>query len=175
MATASPTPFGASYNDPPGRPMSRANFRSQASRPNLKRGAPLASQSVNNGSAQPPAWKFSIGDSSDDEIPVPPMKFSAGVKALLGDEASTIGGSSPSQNKRANRELLGKRRPGQQGEQVQSLSGRAYGNGRLLLLRRDLGAQGLYGYLRVLWHPQSCEKRPLRLTGIHLLLPDTRI
>ncbi|KAK3167166.1 hypothetical protein OEA41_010292 [Lepraria neglecta] len=97
MATASPTPFSASYNDPPGRPMSRANFRSQASRPNLKRGAPLASQSVNNGSAQPPAWKFSIGDSSDDEIPVPPMKFSAGVKALLGDEASMIGGSSPSQ------------------------------------------------------------------------------
>ena len=52
---------------------------------------------MNNGTAQTPAWKFSIGDSSDDDIPVPPMKFSAGVKALLGDEASIVGGSSPSQ------------------------------------------------------------------------------
>lgn len=38
-----------------------------------------------------------MGDSSDDEIPVPPMKFSAEAKALLGDEASVMGGSSPSQ------------------------------------------------------------------------------
>lgn len=39
-----------------------------------------------------------MGDSSDDEAPVPPpMKFSADVKALLGDEASVLGTSSPSQ------------------------------------------------------------------------------
>ena len=41
-----------------------------------------------------------MGDSSDDELPVPPMKFSAEAKALLGDEASVIGGSSPSQQER---------------------------------------------------------------------------
>ena len=79
--------------------MSRATIRSQPSRPNLKRGAPLASSQIENALAQPAAWKFSIGDSSDDEIPVPPMKFSAGVKALLGDDASVIGGSSPSQQR----------------------------------------------------------------------------
>ncbi|KAK0511035.1 hypothetical protein JMJ35_006587 [Cladonia borealis] len=99
MATVSPTPLGASYNDNFGRPMSRATARSQPSRPNLKRGAPLASSQTENVPAQSAAWKFSIGDSSDDEIPVPPMKFSAGVKALLGDDASVIGGSSPSQQK----------------------------------------------------------------------------
>ena len=99
MATVSPTPLGASYNDNLGRPMSRATIRSQPSRPNLKRGAPLASSQVENAPAQSAAWKFSIGDSSDDEIPVPPMKFSAGVKALLGDDASVIGGSSPSQQR----------------------------------------------------------------------------
>ena len=39
-----------------------------------------------------------MGDSSDDEAPVPPsMKFSAEVKALLGDEASIVAASSPSQ------------------------------------------------------------------------------
>ena len=99
MAAVSPTPLGASYNDNLGRPMSRATIRSQPSRPNLKRGAPLASSQTENAAAQPAAWKFSIGDSSDDEVPVPPMKFSAGVKALLGDDASVIGGSSPSQQK----------------------------------------------------------------------------
>lgn len=35
-------------------------------------------------------------DSSDDEVPVPPIKFSAEAKALLGDEASVVYGSSPS-------------------------------------------------------------------------------
>lgn len=44
----------------------------------------------------PHQWKFAIGDSSDDEVPVPPMKFSAEAKAILGDEASAIEGSSPS-------------------------------------------------------------------------------
>lgn len=39
------------------------------------------------------AWKLSIGDSSDDEVPVPPMKLSAEAKAILGDDASVIGGS----------------------------------------------------------------------------------
>ena len=38
-----------------------------------------------------------MGDSSDDESPVPPMKFSAEAKALLGVEASVMEGSSPQQ------------------------------------------------------------------------------
>ncbi|KAL8876888.1 MAG: hypothetical protein Q9192_008783, partial [Flavoplaca navasiana] len=38
---------------------------------------------------------FSMGDSSDDEIPVPPMKISAEAKAILGDEASVMDRSSP--------------------------------------------------------------------------------
>ncbi len=96
VSTASPTPLGPSYLDPPGRPRSRQNLRSQPSRPNLKRNAPLSQKSDANVSALPQAWKFSIGDSSDDEAPVAPMKFSAEAKALLGEEASVLGGSSPS-------------------------------------------------------------------------------
>ena len=97
ISAASPIPIGASYLDPPGRPKSRQNLRSQPSRPNLKRNAPLSQRSDANVSALPQAWKFSIGDSSDDEAPVAPMKFSAEAKALLGEEASVLGGSSPSQ------------------------------------------------------------------------------
>ena len=97
ISAASPTPIGASYLDPPLRPRSRQNLRSQRSRPNLKRNAPLSQKSDANVSALPQAWKFSIGDSSDDEVPVAPMKFSAEAKALLGEEASVLGGSSPSQ------------------------------------------------------------------------------
>ena len=41
-------------------------------------------------------WRIPIGDSSDDELPVPPIVFSAEAKAILEDEASVIGGSSPS-------------------------------------------------------------------------------
>ena len=96
VSAASPTPLGASYIDPPG-PRSRQNLRSQPSRPNLKRNAPLSQKSNANVSTLPQAWKFSIGDSSDDEAPVAPMKFSAEAKALLGEEASVLGGSSPSQ------------------------------------------------------------------------------
>lgn len=97
ISAASPTPIGASYRDPLGPPKSRQNLRSQPSRPNLKRNAPLSQMSDANVSALPQAWKFSIGDSSDDEAPVAPMKFSAEAKALLGEEASVLGGSSPSQ------------------------------------------------------------------------------
>ena len=97
ISAVSPTPIGASYLDPPVRPRSRQNLKSQPSRPNLKRNAPLSQKSGANVSALPQAWKFSIGDSSDDEVPVAPMKFSAEAKALLGEEASILGGSSPSQ------------------------------------------------------------------------------
>ncbi|KAI9886299.1 MAG: hypothetical protein M1823_001908 [Watsoniomyces obsoletus] len=43
---------------------------------------------------EPSARPFSVGDSSDDELPEP-MKFSALTKALLEGEASAIGGSPP--------------------------------------------------------------------------------
>ena len=97
ISVASPTPLGASYLDPPLRPRSRQTLRSQPSRPNLKRNAPLSQRPDANVSALPQAWNFSIGDSSDDEVPVAPMKFSAEAKALLGEEASVLVGSSPSQ------------------------------------------------------------------------------
>ena len=52
-----------------------------------------------------------MGDSSDDEIPVPPMKFSAEVKSLLGDEAMAIEGSSPSQKKEEAKPIMRLDRP----------------------------------------------------------------
>ncbi|KAK4696355.1 serine/threonine-protein kinase TTK/MPS1, partial [Lecanoromycetidae sp. Uapishka_2] len=107
---ASPTPLGATYNELPGRSMSRQHMRSQTSRPNLRRGAPLISKPIEYGSGLPQSWKFSMGDSSDDEIPVPPMKFSAEAKALLGDEASVIGGSSPSQKENVQRQSIVQKR-----------------------------------------------------------------
>ena len=97
IVTASPTPLGAIHDEYNRKSMSRQNVRRQPSRPNLRRGSPISSKSVLNGSLLPQTWKFSMGDSSDDEIPEPPVKFSAEAKALLGDEASMIGGSSPSQ------------------------------------------------------------------------------
>jgi len=95
MATGSPTPFN--HNDISGRPISRHHMRTQVSRPNLKRGTAHVSKPAVNGSALPSSWKFTLGDSSDDEAPPPPPKFSAGTKAFLGDDASIIGTSSPSQ------------------------------------------------------------------------------
>ena len=105
MAAASPTPFAASYGDPARRPLSRQNVSKFSSRPNLRRGEPL-SQSVSNAPSLPQSWKFSVGDSSDDELPVPPMKLSAEAKALLGDEASVMEGSSPSQKEHGPRNGL---------------------------------------------------------------------
>lgn len=96
MAAVSPTPFAASYGDPSRWTMSHQKARKSSSRPHLRRDN-SQSQSANNGPPLPPAWKFSIGDSSDDEMPVPPMKFSAEAKALLGEEASVMEVSSPSQ------------------------------------------------------------------------------
>lgn len=95
MATGSPTPL--LYDDPIGKQKSWQYMQAPSSRPNLKRGAPLFSRPLPNHSALPKAWN-SMGDSSDDEAPVPPsMKFSAEVKALLGDEASIVETSLPSQ------------------------------------------------------------------------------
>ena len=96
MANGSPIPLN--YNDPLGKLLQRQHLKAQSSRPHLKRGGPTISKPTNNESGLPKAWSFSMGDSSDDEVLVPPsMKFSAEVKALLGDEASIIGTSSSSQ------------------------------------------------------------------------------
>ena len=110
MATASPTPFGLNYDGFPRRAPSRQNVRTQALRPHLKRGSPLSVVQTNNDGPLPEAWKFSIGDSSDDDVPVPPMKFSAEAKAILGDEASVIG-SSPAQRNGAVNDRTSKEEP----------------------------------------------------------------
>lgn len=74
----------------------RSNARIQPSRPRPKRGSPLAVISSASADPLPQQWKFAIGDSSDDEAPVQPMKFSAEAKAILGDDASVMEGSPPS-------------------------------------------------------------------------------
>ncbi|MCJ1374474.1 Dual-specificity kinase, spindle pole body (SPB) duplication and spindle checkpoint function [Loxospora ochrophaea] len=75
------------------RPPSRQFSRAQPSRPNLKRGSPLSFVTTANGAPSASMQESSTADSSDDELPVPPMKFSAEAKAILGDEASGIEGS----------------------------------------------------------------------------------
>ncbi|KAA6409654.1 MAG: checkpoint [Lasallia pustulata] len=98
MAERSPTKFASTYEAFPRRPPSRAFTRDQPSRPTLKRGSPLPRVSTFSGTSAPPlaTRPYSIGDSSDDELPVPPMKFSAEAKAILGDEASLMDTSPPS-------------------------------------------------------------------------------
>ncbi|CAL8582639.1 hypothetical protein XPA_008293 [Xanthoria parietina] len=96
MAALSPTPLGASHDGYIRRAPSRASMRNQPLRPLLKRSSPLSAMHLANNGPLPQSWKFSTGDSSDDEIPVPPMKFSAEAKAILGDEASVMERSSPS-------------------------------------------------------------------------------
>ena len=90
MATVSPTPLAINHDGVLRRPHSRQDLRRKPSRPRLKRGSPLLSMISAHDAAKPGDWKLSIGDSSDDEIPVPPMGFSAEAKAILGDEASAM-------------------------------------------------------------------------------------
>lgn len=97
MAMASPTPLASNQPGFLRRPVSRNNVRTQPVRPHFKRGSPLSAMSLAPDEPVPLAWKFSAADSSDDEVPVPPMKFSAEAKAILGDEASVIEGSPSSQ------------------------------------------------------------------------------
>ncbi|KAI4178016.1 MAG: hypothetical protein LQ343_000100 [Gyalolechia ehrenbergii] len=96
MAALSPTPLGASHEGFVRRAPSRAAMRQQPLRPVLKRSSPRLNMNHLNGGPLPQSWKFSMGDSSDDEVPVPPMKFSAEAKAILGDDASVMENSSPS-------------------------------------------------------------------------------
>ncbi|KAI4088068.1 MAG: hypothetical protein LQ344_006330 [Seirophora lacunosa] len=102
MAALSPTPLGPSHEAFIRRAPSRAAMRNQPLRPLLKRSSPRSAMHNLNDGPLPQSWKFSIGDSSDDELPVPTMKFSAEAKAILGDDASAVEHSSPS--RRNNRE-----------------------------------------------------------------------
>ncbi|TVY48732.1 Serine/threonine-protein kinase [Lachnellula occidentalis] len=87
MATASPTPMGSShFGGLSRRPSSRQTYK--PARPPLNRtdSVPPASH----------ARTYSLNDSSDDEIVIPMMKFSAETNALLNDAALAVGRSSPS-------------------------------------------------------------------------------
>lgn len=94
MAALSPTPILVGHDDLLRGSMSRPDIKRFSPRPYLRKATfgPKATITA----SEPQAWKFSIGDSSDDEDPVAPMKFSAAAKALLGDDASVADGSSPS-------------------------------------------------------------------------------
>ncbi|KAI4213009.1 MAG: hypothetical protein LQ351_004353 [Letrouitia transgressa] len=72
-------------------------MRNQPLRPVLRRNSPLSAMHIAHEGPLPQAWKLSLADSSDDEVPVAPMKFSAEAKAILGDEASVIDTFSPPQ------------------------------------------------------------------------------
>ena len=95
MTAVSATPLAFNYNGLSRRPLSRTNVRVATSRPTLRHGAPFAPAIPSAEEPLPASWKLSIVDSSDDEVPVPPMKFSAEAKAILGDDASVIEATSP--------------------------------------------------------------------------------
>ncbi|KAK0103368.1 Dual-specificity kinase, spindle pole body (SPB) duplication and spindle checkpoint function [Cadophora gregata] len=89
MAMASPTPMGSSHFASLRRPASRQNFKQPISRPQLTRGDPLSAERKTH------ARTYSLNDSSDDEIPLPMMKFSALTNALLNDPAPSVDTSLP--------------------------------------------------------------------------------
>ena len=109
MATASPTPFALGRDSFPRRLPARPTERDHAPRPTLSRQPPLYTKEPTDHIPHIKDWKFSIGDSSDDEVPVPPMVFSAEAKAILGDEASIIGGSSDSNRNKASGDVTSDR------------------------------------------------------------------
>ncbi|KAI9837690.1 MAG: Dual-specificity kinase, spindle pole body (SPB) duplication and spindle checkpoint function [Sclerophora amabilis] len=95
---ASPTPFSSTTNGGLShRTSKRPAPRHISSRPTLRRASPLRTKVAANGTSNLAAISQlpSVGDSSDDELPVP-MKFSALTKALLNQEASMVEASSPS-------------------------------------------------------------------------------
>lgn len=84
MATASPTPMGSShFGSLSRRPSNRQMYR-QPSRPQVNRqtSAPVMPHSH--------ARTYSLNDSSDEENPVPVMRFSAITNALLNDPAPSV-------------------------------------------------------------------------------------
>jgi serine/threonine-protein kinase TTK/MPS1 len=97
MAAVSPTPLGSGYNSNSGsgydanrsrRPLSQQYpIRQQSSRPNLKRGSPLANIAATYTSQQRDS-----GDSSDDESGMAPA-LSVEAQALLGVRTSSGSGA----------------------------------------------------------------------------------
>lgn len=120
MAAASPTPFAMNRDTFPRRPPSRPNLRDYASRPPLKRGPPISSTIAREDGRHAEDWKIPVGDSSDDELPVPPIVFSAEAKAILEDEASVIGGSSPSRTTQASTNNVSDSAPNSNGKRSPS-------------------------------------------------------
>lgn len=93
MATASPTPMNSHhFASLSRRPSSRQTYKPFPTRPPLHR-----SDSV---PASAHARTYSLNDSSDDEIAIPVMKFSAATNALLNDAALT--GDTPSARSKKN-------------------------------------------------------------------------
>lgn len=87
MATASPTPMGSShFGSLSRRPSSRQTYR--PTRPQLHRSDSVPAVT------QAQARDYSLNDSSDDEIVIPMMKFSAETNALLNDAALAVETSS---------------------------------------------------------------------------------
>ncbi|KAI9740335.1 MAG: Dual-specificity kinase, spindle pole body (SPB) duplication and spindle checkpoint function [Cirrosporium novae-zelandiae] len=93
-AAASPTPLSSTHGSQYGlarRPSNRSIYSGQSSSRSLpRRGSPLSYATSTNAPASV-SRQFSIGDSSDDDVPAP-MKLSAAAKALLGEEASLFDG-----------------------------------------------------------------------------------
>src|SRR6266536_6178406 len=89
-ATASPTPLPSTFSSTglSRRPSSRQTYK-PPSRPLLRRGSPLSTVEAGNGNIVSMSRKYSVGDSSDDDVPAP-IKFSAVTKALLGEDASAL-------------------------------------------------------------------------------------
>ena len=88
LAVASPTPLSGGYRELSHRPSRSTLPKSQITRPNLRRGSPLF-----NGYGNDRRKDNSLGDSSDDEAPIP--KLSAAAEELLGvvtGERPTAGG-----------------------------------------------------------------------------------
>lgn len=81
MATASPTPMGSSHFASR-RPASRQAYMQPPSRPQLSRGESVPVETH--------ARTYSLNDSSDDDIPVPMMRFSAITNAILDDAAPSV-------------------------------------------------------------------------------------
>ena len=86
--TTSPTPLSYGNEHLPRRAPSRQTTRNNPTRPNLKRGSPLSTVTVANGSHVTAAGQNSMADSSDDEGSAPLL--SAEAEEILGTMGSSL-------------------------------------------------------------------------------------
>lgn len=93
MTAASPTPMSSHFGSLSRRPSSRQTYR--PTRPPITRSDSVPVESH--------ARTYSLNDSSDDEIVIPMMKFSAETNALLNDAALAVERSSPSLNRHSSK------------------------------------------------------------------------